>query len=337
MRLLVLGGTGFVGRAVVEAGRARGAEITVFNRGRQAPPAGVTALVGDRLVDGGLAVLTGRQEWDVVVDTWSTAPFAVQDAARLLSGRVGRYVYVSSRSVYVYPQPLGLDESGPLVEGDPGAGRDGTEIVYPVAKRGGELAAEAAFGDRVLLARAGIILGPYEDVGRLPWWLERIARGGPVVAPGPPDLGLQYIDARDLAEWLLVAAERGLGGPYNLVSRPGATTMRELLEICVRVTGAEADLRWVDPQVLLDAGVRPGADLPMWLPPGTAHDSTHGSDVSKAFAAGLRCRPIGDTVADTWAWLQARGAVPSPLAGRSVGLDPAVEARLLGAVDPGRT
>lgn len=327
MRLLVLGGTGFVGRTVVEAGLARGDEVTVFNRGGQTPPPGVRALTGDRTVDGGLAALGGGAQWDAVVDTWSAAPSVVRDAARLLAGRVGHYTYISSRSVYTFPPKPGLDEDGPVVESSLDAG---DEIDYAQAKRGGELAALDTFGDRALLVRAGLILGPHEDTGRLPWWLLRIARGGPVLAPGPRDLGVQYVDARDLAEWTLAAATRGLGGPYNIVSQPGATTMGELLEICVRVTGSAADLRWTAPEVILEAGVEPWINLPIWLPPGEDHAGMNGGDVSKAVRAGLRCRPIAETVTDTWAWLQSLDGEPPQRPDRPrVGLDPAIEARLL--------
>ncbi|HST80956.1 MAG TPA: NAD-dependent epimerase/dehydratase family protein [Kineosporiaceae bacterium] len=329
MRLLVLGGTGFVGRTVVQAGLARGDQVTVFNRGRKTPPVGVTALVGDRTVAAGLVALSGDAQWDVVVDTWSAAPSAVQDTARLLAGRVGQYTYISSRSVYVYPPKPGLAEDGPLVEATP---EGGPELDYAAAKRGGELAALEVFGDRALLVRAGLILGPHEDVGRLPWWLRRIARGGPVVAPGPAELGLQYIDVRDLAEWTLAAAGRGLGGPFNLVSPPATTTMGELLETCVQVTRSGAALRWIAPQVLLKAGVEPWIDLPIWLPPGEDHDGMHGADVSKALETGLRCRPIGQTIQDTWAWLQNLDGEPPQRSDRPrLGLDPTIEARLLGA------
>ncbi|MGW1108146.1 NAD-dependent epimerase/dehydratase family protein [Streptomyces sp. NPDC002540] len=331
----MLGGTEFVGRAVTEAALARGWEVTVFHRGRHAPPPGVTELLGDRTAAGGLAALAGAagrgagaDVWDLVVDTWSGAPAAVRDAARLLAGRAARYAYVSSRSVYDYPAPAGLPEDGPLVSGaSPDAGGD---VPYPLAKRGGELAALDAFGDRALLARAGLILGPGENIGRLPWWLLRIARGGPVLAPGTPDLMLQYIDARDLADWLLEAGRAGLHGPYNLVSRPGHATMGQLLEACVRATGSAAELRWTPAETILAAGVEPWSDLPVWLPPGELYDTMHRGDVSKAYAAGLRCRPVEETVADTWKWLGELGGVAPQRPDRApVGLDPRVEAELL--------
>lgn len=328
MRLLILGGTEFVGRAVTDAALGRGWEVTVLHRGRHAAPAGVRTLTGDRTAGAaGLVELAGGT-WDLVVDTWSGAPSAVRDAARLLAGRAGHFSYVSSRSVYAYPAPAGLREDGPLVTGaSPG---DGPDVPYALAKRGGELAAQEAFGDRALLARAGLILGPRENIGRLPWWLGRAARGGDMIAPGPPDAALQYIDARDLAEWLLDAAADGLSGAFNTVSHPGHATMGELLDACVRVTGSRARLRWTDPAVLLAAGVEPWTDLPVWLPAGELYDTLHQGDVTRAHAAGLRCRPVAETVADTWDWLRGLGGTAPQRPDRpAVGLDARTEAKLL--------
>ncbi|MEU3844227.1 SDR family oxidoreductase [Streptomyces sp. NPDC028635] len=331
MRLLVLGGTEFVGRAVAEAALDRGWEVTVFHRGRHTAPSGVRSLHGDRTAPDGLAALAGTDErWDAVVDTWSAAPRAVRDTARLLRERAGRYVYVSSCSVYAWPRPAGYDEDAPLVEGaSPGAGHTD----YGRDKRGGELAAVAEFGaDRSLLVRAGLILGPYENVGRLPWWLNRIARGGPVLAPGPRDLPLQFIDARDLARWTLGAVEQELSGPYNLISPSGHATMGALLESCARATSGPADLRWTDSRTILDAGIEPWVQLPVWVPPGSElHDALHSADVSRALASGLRCRPVEETVADTWRWLRALGGTAPMRADRTAtGLDPRVEAEVLG-------
>ncbi|MER5784912.1 NAD-dependent epimerase/dehydratase family protein [Streptomyces mobaraensis] len=326
MRLLILGGTEFVGRALTDEALARGWEVTVFHRGRHPAPPGVTVLRGDRTAEGGLAALD-RGEWDLVADTWSGAPSAVRDTARLLAGRAAGYAYVSSRSVHPHPCPAGLAEDGPLVDGSPDAG----DVPYPEAKRGGELAACDAFGERALLVRAGLILGPGENIGRLPWWLLRVARGGRVLAPGPYASPIQYIDARDLAVWTLDAAARGLGGPYNLVSPPGHTTMGELLETCVRVTGSAAELCWTDPEPILAAGVAPWTDLPIWLPPGEVHTTLFTADVTKALAAGLRCRPVRETLADTWTWLESLGGVPPQRSDRPVvGLAPETEAKLLG-------
>ncbi|NDU73236.1 NAD-dependent epimerase/dehydratase family protein [Actinomadura sp. DSM 109109] len=325
MRLLMLGGTEFVGRAMAEEALARGWDVTVFHRGRHAPPEGVASLHGDRIAENGLKALADGT-WDAVIDTWSGAPSAVRDTARLLDGRVGHYVYVSSRSVYRFPQPPGLGEEAEVVDGSPDDGEAG----YAAAKRGGELAALDVYGDGALLVRAGLILGPYENIGRLPWWLARLARGGDVLAPGPRDAGLQYIDVRDLAIWTLDAAQRGLGGPYNLVSPPGHTTMAGLLRACADTTGSSANLVWTPPETILEAGIEPWTDLPVWLPPGEAYDSLHLCDVGKALSTGLRCRPVQETVADTWAWLQSIGGTAPQRADRPVlGLPPEKENEVL--------
>ncbi|WP_264935889.1 NAD-dependent epimerase/dehydratase family protein [Streptomyces sp. A012304] len=331
MRLLVLGGTEFAGRAVVEAAVGRGWDVTVLNRGRHAAVPGTRALTGDRTAPDGLAALA-EGEWDAVVDTWSSAPRPVHEAARLLRDRAGRYVYVSSRSVYTWAPPAGYGEDAPVVEG---AAPDADATDYARDKRGGELAAVGAFGaDRSLLVRAGLIIGPYENVGRLPWWLTRTARGGPVLAPGPRDLPLQYVDVRDLAQWTLGAVERELSGPYNLTGPQGHATMGGLLEACVRVTGSAAELRWTEPRVILDAGIEPWTQLPVWVPPDSdLHDALHSCDVSRAVATGLTCRPVEETVADTWSWLTAVGGTAPRRPDRTVkGLDPEVEAKVLASL-----
>ncbi|MFF6998594.1 NAD-dependent epimerase/dehydratase family protein [Streptomyces sp. NPDC008313] len=329
MRLLMLGGTEFVGRAVVEAALGRGWDVTVFHRGRHEPPSGARVLLGDRTAPDGLAALA-EGEWDVVVDTWSGAPRAVRDAARLLAGRVRHHVYVSSCSVYAWPRAAGFTEEAPVVEG---ASADAEQTDYARDKRGGELAAVSAFGaDRSLLVRSGLILGPYENIGRLPWWLTRMARGGPVLAPGPHGLPIQYVDVRDLAEWILGAAERGTSGAYNVVGPQGISTMGDLLDACVRVTGSVARPRWTDPQVVLDAGIEPWTQLPVWTPPDSElHDAVHCMDVSRAVREGLRCRPVAETVADTWEWLRSVGGLAPQRPDRPAsGLDPALEAEVLG-------
>jgi nucleoside-diphosphate-sugar epimerase len=306
MKLLVLGGTGFVGRTVVEEALSRGWTVATLNRGtRPAVDARVRQLVGDRLAPSGLDA-AAAEPWDVVVDTWSGAPRVVQEAARALALRSARYVYVSSCSVYGYPPPVGPDEDAPTVKAAADAGDGG----YAANKRGAELAVAEAFGDRALLARAGLILGPHEDVGRLPWWLLRIERGGDVLAPGPPDLALQHVDARDLAGWMLDAASRGLSGPFNTVGRPGQATMRDLIEGCRRTTGSHATLRWTAPAAIEAAGIEAWSELPIWIPEGHEARGLHEVDVSRAHAAGLACRPLQETIDDTWAWLVAQGRRP---------------------------
>lgn len=331
MRLLVLGGTHHVGRAFVEAALARGDTVTTVNRGVSGPDTeGVETRHADRLASGSLAEALGDDEWDAVVDTWSLAPVAVQESARLLRGRAASYCYISSRSVYSWPLEVGSDESAPMVDGDPSS-TEGDD--YAAAKRGGELAVLSEFDGDVTLARAGLILGPYEIVGRMPFWLNRIAAAGPggrVPAPGPRERPLQYVDCRDIAEWVLGSRPVGT---FNTVSRPGHATIGQVLDACNDVTGAEADLVWLTPETIEAAGVSPWTELPIWLPPSGEYAGLHDCDVSAALAAGLSCRPIEETVADTWAWLQREGLPERPTNRGGGPMDADAEARLWAAHD----
>ena len=323
MELLVLGGTRFVGRAVVADALARGWSVTTVNRGiTGSPPPGVRAVTADRTSYDELARALDGTAPDLVVDTWSGAPRVVRTAARLLEGRARRHGYVSSISVYAEGRPPGGDESWSVVE----AGAEADSTTYPADKRGGELAALASFPD-ALLARAGLILGPHEDIGRLPWWLERISRGGRVVAPGRPDRPLQYVDARDLAAWLLDGLSSGLSGAVDLTSPSGHATTRTLLEACVSATGSGAELVWVPQDELGDA--EPWTQLPCWVPEGGEFAGFMESDTSRAVATGLRSRPVEETVRDTWAWLQAEGAAPQRPDRPVHGLPPELERALL--------
>jgi len=321
-----------VGRSVVEAALARGDEVTTVNRGTIPARPEVDARYADRRLPGSLADALADDTWDAVWDTWALEPVVVQEAARLLDGRARHLTYVSSRSVYTWPMASGADESAPVVDADP-AGTDPDD--YPRAKRGGELAVLAEFHGETLVARAGLILGPYEIVGRMPWWLQRVARGGVVPAPGPPERGLQYIDARDLAEWGLRCGEAGTTGVFDTVSRPGHTTIAALLDACLRVTGSDAELVWLTPEQIESAGVSGWTHFPVWAPPTGELAGLHDGDTSAAHAAGLVCRPMEETVADTWAWLQREG-VPTRTTGRAgeIGLTAEQERRLLAQVEP---
>ncbi|MDO9409053.1 NAD-dependent epimerase/dehydratase family protein [Patulibacter sp.] len=326
MRLLVLGGSGFVGRAVADEGLAGGWDVATLNRGtRRHPDPRVRQLDGDRLLDTGLRAALGER-WDLVVDTWSGAPGVVLRAARALEPVADRYAYVSSCSVYPYPPSAGVDETAAPVA----AVADAEGVDYPTDKRGGELAVQAVFGDRALIARAGLILGPHEDVVRLPWWLLRIDRGGDVLAPGPEDLPLQWVDARDLARWILSAAERGLSGPYNTVSRPGHGTMRELLGGCVAATRSDATLHWTDAATIERAGIEAWSELPIWIPHGHEARGMHLIDSARAAAAGLTCRPLDETVRDTWSWILDEDRRPPLRTDRPApGVDPEKERKAL--------
>ena len=325
MRLLVLGGTRFVGRAVVAEALARGWEVTALHRGvtGQLPPQ-VRALHADREDVEELGAALGAEHWDVVVDTWSGTPRVATAAAGLLAGRVDRYAYVSSGSVYAWGQHV--DEDSPLVQGDP----DAVEGDYPALKRGAELGVLAAFPD-ALLVRAGLVLGPHEDIGRLPWWLTRIARGGRVVAPGRRQRPLAYIDVRDLAAWTLTALAAGREGPFDVISRSGHTTTAGLLQACIEATGSHAQLVWVSEDDLAAAGVQPWTHLPCWVPEHGDFAGFLESDTARAADAGLVCRPVEETVAETWAWMQ-REPLPAQRPDRDVhGLPEAIERDLLGA------
>lgn len=325
MRLLVLGGTRFVGRALVEQALATGHEVTALHRGVTGTlPSGAAALHVDRTDPDKLRRALGGDSWDAVVDTWSAAPRVVAAAVDALAGRVGQYCYVSTRSVYTWPPAPGRGEDAPVVDADP----QGDATDYAADKRGAELAVLQRFPDPLLL-RAGLVLGPHEDIGRLPWWLGRIARGGQVVAPGRPERGLQYVDARDLADFALKRLPAG--GTFDVVSPPGHCTTQDLLETCVEVTGSDAELVWVDEADLAAAGVQGWTQLPCWVPETGELAGLMASDTSRAAAAGLSCRQVEETVTDTWGWLQAEG-FPPPRGDRPpVGLPEDLERRLLGS------
>ncbi|GAA1359955.1 NAD-dependent epimerase/dehydratase family protein [Catellatospora chokoriensis] len=315
MRLLILGGTRFLGRALATDAVGRGWQVTAFHRGVSgAPPAGVTAVHGDRTQPGDLAPLADRA-WDAVIDTWDGPPQVVARSSAVLEPACGRYVHVSSRSVYRDLSTQGLTELSPLVSADVDS--------FGAYKAAAEHVVRATYGDRALIARPGLVLGPHEQPERLVWWLRRLARSGEVPVPGPPELGLQCIDVRDLACWLLDAAHANLGGAYNVVSRPGHTTMGALLSACAEASGSRARLRWVPPAAVLAAGVRPWSDLPIWVPQDSDVRGLHETDAERAHATGLRCRPVEQTVADTWAWLTTTAG---PLAAE--GLGPRLEAMM---------
>ncbi len=304
--------------------------MTTVTRGVSgAPASGAQARYADRADTGELEAVLGEDTWDAVIDTWSLAPRVVRDSARLLADRTDHYGYVSSRSVYAWPIPPRGDETAPVVDADADS-EEGDD--YAAAKMGGELAVLRYFDGRAVFARAGLILGPYERVGRMPWWLRRIERGGDVLAPGPRDLPLQYIDCRDLARWMLQAAEDGRSGAFNTVSRPGHATMESLLNAAVAATASDARLVWTEPEILESAGVQEWTELPVWANPNGEAASLHDGNVDAVYAAGLVCRPVQDTVTDTWHWLQAEGD-PDVRPDRPIhGIDPEKERVILATV-----
>ncbi|MCI0686729.1 MAG: NAD-dependent epimerase/dehydratase family protein [Sporichthyaceae bacterium] len=329
MRLLVIGGTAFLGRHTVEEALRRGYQVTTFNRGLSGPDRpDVQAIHGDRSKPADLDQLAPGT-WDAVVDTCGFVPAVVGESARLLKDRAGWYGYVSSLSAHPAWPAAPVTPSSPIHESPPDAGPDDGD--YGTLKAGCERAVEQSFADRALLVRAGLLLGPYENVGRLPWWLRRVAAGGQVLAPGDPNVPMQLIDARDLANWMLDSAEAGQTGPFAATGPAGNTTMGRWLGDCVEATGSGAELVWVPDEFLLEHDVETWSELPLWMPTGPDTAGTWTVDVSRAQAAGLRSRPVRDTVRDTWAWLRDGGTLAPPRDGSpfTMGIDPDKEKRVL--------
>ncbi|MEW9549499.1 NAD-dependent epimerase/dehydratase family protein [Nonomuraea sp. NPDC050783] len=304
MRVLVIGGSGFLGRAVVEEALARGHEVTTFNRGRSGPDVpGVEAVRGDRESAADLERLVEGRSWDFVVDTSGYVPRVVGGSARALSGHAGTYAFVSTISALAGFPAQPATEDAPTWPCEPDAGPDDGN--YGVLKAGCERAAEQGFDGNVLILQPGIILGPYEDVARLPWWLTRIARGGKVLAPGDPDAPLQFVDARDLAIFTLDQAERGTAGRFLVTGPVGQTTFGEWLAACKEATGSDAEFVWVDSTFLAEQGAGTFVELPLWGgPPSPDIGNFWTAPTERAQAAGLRVRPVAETVRDTWAWLR---------------------------------
>jgi 2'-hydroxyisoflavone reductase len=294
VRLLILGGTVFLGRHVVDAALARGDDVTIFTRGVHAVPDGVEHRVGDRSAD--VSSLEDG-EWDAVIDTSGFEAGHVRRLAEVLGDRIGHYVFVSSVNVYpAWPEEV-VDESSAVWE----SGDD-----YGAQKALSEQALEETLPGRVATVRAGLICGPHDNVFRLPWWVRRIAQGGRLPAPGEPDRRVQLVDARDLAAFMLGLADQRAAGAFNGTAPANQQTMGEVLNAAVDATGSGAELVWVPDERLQALEIEPWIELPLWLPeasfPGTWQVGTE-----RAQAAGLRCRPIGETVADVWAWLRGGG------------------------------
>ena len=292
MRLLLLGGPKFVGRAVIDAALERGHEVTLFNRGATGADLypELTRVRGDR--DGGLDGLRGG-EWDAVVDTSGYLPRLVGDSARLLADAAGHYVFVSSISVYASFAEV-VDEQAPLAElSTPGSEDIATD--YGALKALCERAVEEAFAGRATAVRAGLIVGPHDPTGRFTYWPHRVARGGDVLVPGPAWRPIQLVDVRDLAAWIVTAAEERLAGPFNAT---GPATMGAVIDAARRASNSEARAVEVDDPFLTGQGVGEWMELPLWIDTSN-EDWRHFMEVdaSRAVAAGLTFRPLDETVA----------------------------------------
>jgi 2'-hydroxyisoflavone reductase len=309
MKLLVIGGTHFVGRHAVERAAQRGHEVTVFHRGGSEPGDGfpdVEHLHGDR--DGGLFPLKGRT-WDAVLDTCGYVPRVVRESTRLLRAAADHYTFVSSLSVYPDDVAPGATEATPGHRPPFPDTEEITEESYGPLKVACEREVQDAFPGNALIVRPGFIVGPHDPIDRFPYWVRRAAMGGEMLAPEPADLGVQLVDARDLAAFVIDHVEARTSDVFNVTGPEGILTMGELLEACVPGGGADTETIWVGQAFLRERGLHDAGEhgweqLPYWYPDEPGFSAF---DVSKARGAGLRFRPLAETIADTLAWDRTRG------------------------------
>jgi 2'-hydroxyisoflavone reductase len=320
MKLLILGGTVFLGRHVVESALARGHEVTLFNRGQHNSDLfpEVEKLRGDR--NGDLSALEGRH-WDAAIDTSGYFPRVVRASAEKLSAAVDHYTFISSISVYSDFTKAGMDENAPLGTLQDESVEEITAETYGPLKVLCERAAQQAMPGRVLIVRPGFIVGPQDPTDRFTYWPYRVAQGGDMLAPGKPDSPIQFIDVRDLASWIVRMIEDRQTGIFNATGPNYTLTMQDLLETCRKVTGSDTRFIWVSEPFLAQHGV----ELPIWVPSEDAGAAT--VDCSKAFEAGLIFRPLSSTVRDTLAWYESC----TPAAPFRAGLQPEQEEQLLQA------
>jgi 2'-hydroxyisoflavone reductase len=305
LRILILGGTGFIGPNQVKYAVARGHKVTVFNRGKTNPgtlPAGVEQLIGDR--NGQLDALKGKT-WDAVIDNPSTLPRWVRDAAQLLKDSAGHYLFISTISVYADNSKPGMDETSPtLTLADPTVEEIGPN--YGGLKALAEKEAERAFPGRTTVVRPGLIVGAGDNSDRFSYWPIRIARGGEVLAPGEPTDPVQFIDARDLGEWTIRLLEQKAYGTFNAMGPAHPLTMAEMLYGIKAVTTAGAQFTWVPASFLEEHKVAPWTDMPVWIPPTGEYAGFGSRSIKKALDAGLTFRSLADTAATTLAFHEGR-------------------------------
>lgn len=314
LKILILGGTGFTGPFQVKYALARGHKVTVFNRGKTHPgelPEGVEQLIGDR--NGQLDALKGRK-WDVVIDNPTMLPKWVHDAAEIMKGNVGRYVFISTISVYADASKPGIDESAPVARYEgPDAMKETRDTViaskfalYGPLKALSEKEVEKWFPEKSLIIRPGLIVGPGDETDRFSYWPVRIDRGGEVLAPGEPNDPVQFIDARDLAEWTIRMAEQGTTGVFNATGPATRLTIGGMLNEIKTALGSKATFSWVNTKFLEAQKVAPWSDMPVWVPP-TGEDGGMGAvNIKRALEKGLSFRPLAETAHDTLAWFKAQ-------------------------------
>jgi 2'-hydroxyisoflavone reductase len=307
LKLLIMGGTGFLGPHVVRAAMQRGHTPTLFNRGKTHPKLfpHLEKLHGDRKVD--LSALKGRK-WDAVVDTSAYIPGDVTRSATLLGPNVAQYLLISTISVYANLDKPGMDESAPLATTDDPDAQKVTSENYGALKVLCEKAAETAVPGRVTVIRPGLIVGPGDPTDRFTYWPVRVARGGDVLAPGQPSDFVQFIDVRDLADFIVLCLERRTLGTFNADAQAGSITIGGLLDVCKTVSKSNARFIWADADFLEQQKIAPWSDMPVWAP-ATGDNAGFGQVSSaRAKAAGLHYQPLAYTVRDTLAWFRKEPA-----------------------------
>lgn len=315
MNILIIGGTRFLGRHLVEAALERGHELTLFNRGQTAPSLfpDVETVLGDREKD--LNRLSGRR-WGAVIDTCGYIPRVVRMSVEALKDAVGRYVFISSISAYADFSEIGIDETGPVQTSQEDPEDEDSPETYGLRKALCEEAVRDVFGeDHTLIVRPGLIVGPHDPTDRFTYWPVRIARGGDVLAPDRPDAPIQVIDVRDLSEFIIKLIENQKSGFFNATGPDYKLTIGKLLETSRQVTGSDANFRWASIEFLEQHDVAPWSDMPVWAPDSGEWAGLTQVDVSKAIDAGLTFRPLEETLRDTLAWASTRPAEHVWLAG----------------------
>lgn len=303
MKLLVIGGTRFVGRHIVEAARSAGHQVSVFHRGRSGRGlwADVEDILGDRVED--LATTLVGRRWDAVIDTSAYTPRVVRTALRVTRDKTSFYAFVSTISVYASFETAHQDESAPLARLDDPTTEDVTGESYGALKA---LCEAEVLRERpdALVVRPGIVVGPHDHTDRFTYWVDRIARGGKVACPGPRDRPVQFIDGRDLGAWIVSVLERRTSGIFNAVGPSKATTIEEWFAAIRDVAGSDAEFVWIDEERVTRAGLE--EKMPMWVQPCEREwRYLFDIDSSKARACGLESRPVEETIRDTLKWFRA--------------------------------
>ncbi|TJY41271.1 NAD-dependent epimerase/dehydratase family protein [Cohnella pontilimi] len=303
MKILMLGGTRFIGKTIVETATARGHEVTLFNRGNRPEMfPGLEQLTGDRETN--LEALEGRT-WDAVIDTCGYVPRIVAQSVRLLRQQTEHYTFISTLNVYDHTVPGVMDETHPTARWEDESVEEISQVYGPMKARCEETVREH-YPDRGLIVRCGLVAGPGDHTDRLTYWPHRIGRGGEVLAPGDPNAPIQFIDVRDLSEWIVRMVEARQHGTYNATGPEKSITVGGFLEQCVEGIGSGARLTWVDDDFLLRHEVGSWIEMPLWIPRKEKIDALMSLNVSKAQQAGLTYRPLRQTIQDILAWDRSR-------------------------------